>query len=206
MKFVLASGNKKKIAEVRRIIAEISPSSELLSLSEIGFDGDITEDGDTFEANALIKARVPASMGYVGIADDSGICVDALGGAPGVYSARYSGATENADEKNNEKLISELRDVPYENRTAHYACALACVFPDKYGIEPIVTFGTCEGRIVFEPKGQGGFGYDPYFFREEEGKTMAELTAAEKDAISHRGKALRAFAEKIKPILDKIEQ
>ncbi len=206
MKFVLASGNKKKIEEVRRIIAAVSPSSELCSLSDIGFTGEIVEDGDSFEANALIKASVPASMGYVGIADDSGICVDALGGAPGIYSARYSGAVENADEKNNAKLISELRDVPYERRTAHYACALACVFPDSYGIEPIVCFGTCKGKIVFEPKGDGGFGYDPYFYREKEGKTMAELTADEKDAISHRGAALRLFAEKIRPILEEFDK
>lgn len=205
MKFVLASGNKKKIEELRRILFEISPTSELLSLSDIGFHGDIIEDGDTFEKNALIKARVPASMGYVGIADDSGICVDALGGAPGVYSARYSGKG-HTDEKNNAKLISELRDVPYDERTAHYACAVACVFPEEYGIDPIVTCGRCDGKIVFEPKGDGGFGYDPYFFREEEGKTMAELTAQEKDRISHRGEALRGFAEKIRPILKEIEK
>lgn len=205
MKFVLASGNQKKIEEVRRILCEISPESELLSLSDIGFHGDIVEDGDTFEANALIKARVPASMGYIGIADDSGICVDALGGAPGVYSARYSGEG-HTDEKNNAKLISELRNVPYDERTAHYACAVACVFSEEYGIEPIVSCGSCGGKIVFEPKGDGGFGYDPYFFREEEGRTMAELTAEEKDRISHRGEALRGFAEKIRPILKELEK
>ena len=205
MKFVLASGNKKKIEEVRRILCEISPESELLSLSDIGFCGDIVEDGDTFEANALIKASVPASMGYIGIADDSGICVDALGGAPGVYSARYSGEG-HTDEKNNAKLISELRNVPYDERTAHYVCAVACVFPEEYGIEPIVSYGSCGGKIVFEPKGNGGFGYDPYFFREEEGRTMAELTAEEKDSISHRGEALRGFAETIRPILKELEK
>lgn len=205
MKFVLASGNKKKIEELRRILHEISPSAELLSLSDIGFSGDIVEDGDTFEKNALIKARVPASMGYIGIADDSGICVDALGGAPGVYSARYSGEG-HTDEKSNAKLVRELRDVPSEKRTAHYACVIACVFPDKYDIAPIVSEGRCDGRIVLEPKGEGGFGYDPYFFRDAEGKTMAELTADEKDKISHRGEALRGFAEKIRPIIKEFEK
>lgn len=202
MTFVLASNNKKKIAELRRIIKEISDTAELVTLSDIGYTDEIVEDGDTFEKNALIKARVPASLGYIGIADDSGICIDALGGAPGVYSARWSG---DGDEANNDKLLSELGDVPEEKRGAHYACAIACVFPEKLGIEPIVTFGRCYGTIIKERRGDGGFGYDPLFFCPEYGRTMAELTAEEKDAISHRGAALREFAEKIKPIIRTLE-
>lgn len=203
MTFVLASNNKKKIAELRRIIKEISETAELVTLSDIGYTDEIVEDGDTFEKNALIKAKVPASLGYIGIADDSGICIDALGGAPGVYSARWSGM---GDEANNDKLLSELENVPEEERGAHYACAIACVFPEGSGIEPIVTFGKCEGTIIRERRGNGGFGYDPLFFCHQYGRTMAELTAEEKDAISHRGAALREFAEKIKPIIRTLEK
>lgn len=203
MKFVLASNNKKKIAELRRIIEEISPTSELLTLSEIGYTDDIVEDGDTFEANALIKARVPASLGYVGIADDSGLCVDALGGAPGVYSARWSG---EGDEANNDKLLYELRNTPEGERGAHYACAVACVFPEEYGIEPIVCYGECEGIIMRKRVGEGGFGYDPLFYIECYGRTMAQITAEEKDKISHRGNALADFAKKIKPIIEEIDE
>lgn len=205
MKFVLASNNKKKISELRRIIEGIAPSSELCSLSDIGYTDEIVEDGDSFAANALIKAKTAVSLGYIGIADDSGICVDALGGAPGIYSARYSGATENADEKNNEKLLYELRNTPKEARGAHYTCVIACVFPQETGISPIICEGKCFGSIVFsgEERGEGGFGYDPLFLSADyEGKTMAELTAEEKDRVSHRGRALREFAEKIKPVLE----
>ncbi len=203
MKFVLASNNKKKIAEMRRIIAELSPESEILSLSDIGFHSEIVEDGETFRDNAIIKASVPASLGYIGIADDSGICVDALGGRPGVYSARYSGG---GDEKNNEKLLYELRDVPDSERGAHYACAIACVFPEKYKIAPVVAEGECYGRILREYRGSGGFGYDPLFYREEEGCTFGELSPERKDMVSHRGIALRRFTELISPILKEIEE
>lgn len=202
MKFVLASNNKKKIVEMRRIIAELAPGSEILSLSDIGFHGEIVEDGETFRDNAIIKASVPASLGYIGIADDSGICVDALGGRPGVYSARYSGG---GDEENNEKLLYELRDVPDSERGAHYACAIACVFPGKYKIAPVVAEGECYGRILREYRGNGGFGYDPLFYREEEGCTFGELSPERKDMVSHRGIALRRFAELISPILKEIE-
>lgn len=207
MKFVLASNNKKKIAEMRRILCELEPDAEILSLSDIGFDGDIIEDGDSFEKNALIKASVPASLGYIGIADDSGICVDALGGAPGIYSARYSGEdhTPDRDEKNNDKLLYELRDVPDGERGAHYACAIACVFPREYGIEPVVAVGECHGVILHERHGTGGFGYDPLFYRVEEKCTFGELSPEQKDAVSHRGAALRSFAEKIKPILETLK-
>lgn len=203
MKFVLASNNKKKIVEMRRIIAALSPDSEILSLSDIGFSGDIVEDGKTFRENAIIKASVPASLGYIGIADDSGICVDALGGRPGVYSARYSGM---GDEANNEKLLYELRDVPDGERGAHYSCAIACVFPEKYGVAPVIAEGECYGRILREYRGDGGFGYDPLFYRDEEGCTFGELSPEEKDKVSHRGIALSRFAALIRPILKEIEE
>ena len=203
MKFVLASNNKKKIIEMRRILAKIAPTAEILSLSDIGFDGDIVEDGDSFRANAIIKASVPASLGYIGIADDSGLCVDALGGGPGVYSARYSGG---GDGENNEKLLFELRDVPDGERGAHYECAIACVFPEKYGIGPIVAEGECRGVILREYHGDGGFGYDPLFYRVEEGCTFGELSPEDKDKVSHRGIALRRFAELLSPIIEKIEK
>ncbi len=207
MKFVLASNNKKKIAEMRRILCELEPEAEILSLSDIGFDANIAEDGDSFEANAIIKASVPASLGYIGIADDSGLCVDALGGAPGIYSARYSGEdhTPDRDEKNNDKLLYELRDVPDGERGAHYTCAIACVFPKMYEIEPVTAVGECHGTILRERHGEGGFGYDPLFYRAAEGCTFGELSPEQKDAVSHRGKALREFAEKIKPILESIK-
>ncbi len=201
MKFVLASNNKKKISELRRIIAELSPSAEILSLSDIGFSGDIVEDGDSFAANAIIKASVPARLGYIGIADDSGICVDALGGAPGIHSARWSGGN---DEDNNEKLLYELRDVPDTERGAHYACAVACVFPERYGIEPIVAYGECHGRILREYHGTGGFGYDPLFYRDEEECTFGELSPEDKDRVSHRGAALREFSKLIAPVIEQI--
>ncbi len=203
MKLVLASNNKKKIVEMRRILCKVAPGSEILSLSDIGFSGDIVEDGKTFRENAVIKASVPADLGYIGIADDSGICVDALGGRPGVYSARYSGG---GDGENNEKLLYELRDVPDDGRGAHYACAIACVFPEKYGIPPVVAEGECYGRILREYHGDGGFGYDPLFYREEEGCTFGELSPEDKDRVSHRGIALRRFAELISPILEEIEK
>lgn len=203
MKFVLASNNKKKIAEMRRILVKIAPSAEILSLSDIGFTGDIIEDGDSFGANAIIKASVPAGLGYIGIADDSGLCVDALGGGPGIYSARYSGGS---DDDNNEKLLYELRDVPDGERGAHYACAIACVFPEKYGIGSVIAEGECHGRILREYHGDGGFGYDPLFYRDEEGCTFGELSPEAKDAVSHRGVALRKFAAMIAPIIEKIEK
>ena len=197
MKIVLASNNKKKIEELRRILKEISPRAELLSLSDVGYSDEIKEDGNTFEENAIIKASVPASLGYIGIADDSGLCVDALGGAPGIYSARYSG-DGHTDEKNNAKLLYELRDTPDCDRGAHYVCAVACIFPEDTGIAPLISVGECDGVIIREKTGDGGFGYDPLFYSTEAHKTFAELSADEKDSISHRGRALRDMAEKLK--------
>ena len=193
MKIVFASGNEHKVREVRDILRTCPATAELevLSLKDIGFDQDIEENGKTFAENALIKARAVASFGYVCIADDSGLEVDALDGAPGIYSARYTGV-HGTDEDNNALLLKNLENVPDEKRTAHYTCAIACVCPDG---EEFTVMGYCEGVIIRDAKGEGGFGYDPYFYVKEYDKTLAEVTAEEKHAISHRGKALRLFAE-----------
>ncbi len=202
MKMVLASRNQKKIAELRTLLEESFPDLELLSLDDVGIHGDIEENGTTFEENALIKARVAAGTGYIGVADDSGLSVDALGGDPGVYSARYAAkcqfAGDHDDEGNNQCLLYNLRDVPDADRGGAYVCAIACVLPD--GREFTVR-GEARGRILREYHGDGGFGYDPMFYFEEFGKTFAEITPSQKHAVSHRGKAIRAFAEKLKELL-----
>ncbi len=193
MKIVFASGNAHKIREVKEILqaSAATASLEVLSLKDIGFFEDIEETGTTFEENALIKARAVAARGYICFADDSGLEVDALDGAPGIYSARYTGE-HGTDEDNNKLLLKNLEQVPDEKRTAHYTCAIACVFPDgrEFTVRDI-----CEGIIIREARGNGGFGYDPYFYVKEYNKTLAEVTAEEKHAISHRGKALRLFAD-----------
>ena len=190
MRLVFASNNAGKIREVAKILNEcFEEDVTLLSLKDIGFFDDIVEDGDTFEANALIKARTVARLGYLCIADDSGLEVDALGGAPGIYSARYSGGHGN-DKENNLLVLKNLEGVPDEKRTARFTCAIACVTPEG---EEFTVKASCEGRILHAEEGDGGFGYDPLFYVEEYGKTLASVTAEEKNAISHRGKALRAF-------------
>ena len=199
MKFVLASRNRKKIEELRTLLSEELDGVEILSLDDIGYFDEIEEDGTTFEENALIKARVAAKSGIIGIADDSGLAVDALGGEPGVYSARYAAkcnfAGDHDDEGNNQCLLYNLQSVPDEERTGAYVCAVACVFPD--GREFVVR-GESRGRLLREYHGTGGFGYDPLFYFEEFQKTFAEVSPAEKNAVSHRGKAIRAFAKKLK--------
>ncbi len=193
LKLVLASRNKKKIAELETLLGALSSKVQVLSLDDIGFTDDIVEDGDTFAANSLIKASVPARLGYIGVADDSGLAVDALGGAPGVYSARYSGEGAS-DGDNNKKLLSALADVPDEKRTARFCTVVTCAFPDGTNFQ---VEGVCEGRILHEPMGEGGFGYDPLFYYEPFDKSFAELTPDEKNAVSHRGKAMRAFVLKL---------
>lgn len=205
MKFVLASNNIKKISEMRRILEKIVPGVELLSLADVGYIYDIEENGKTFTENALIKARIPASLGYIGIADDSGLVVDALGGAPGVYSARYAGDGHD-DKANKAKLLRELDGVVDENRTAHFICVIACVFPESYGISPIICEGRCDGIITREEHGEGGFGYDPLFYVPSGGATFAEIPPERKNEISHRGRALRAFAEAIASLLGDLEE
>ena len=193
MKMVLASRNAHKIAELQAILSQFIEGIEILSLDDVGIYGEIEEDGESFAENALIKASAAAKSGYIGIGDDSGLQVDALGGAPGIYSARYAGEHGN-DAANNTLLLKNLEGV--ENRSARFVCALACVFPD--GAEPISVFGTAEGEIISEYRGEGGFGYDPLFYFPPLDKTFAELTAEEKNKISHRSNAIRLFAEALR--------
>ena len=198
MKIVLASSNKKKITELRAILSSALEGTdvEVITLKEAGIDGEIEENGVTFEENALIKARVAASTGMIGVADDSGLVVKALDGAPGVYSARYSGEHGN-DKANNEKLLRELEGA--NDRSAHFACCIACVFPDDRA--PIIAEGRVDGVILHAERGEGGFGYDPLFYVEKFGKTLAEMTPEEKNSISHRGNALRSFAKEFKSVI-----
>ena len=190
---VVASTNPGKIVEVRQIFAALPLS--LLTAEDVGSWPVVEESGDTYLANALLKARaVAAFTGRPALADDSGIEVDALDGAPGVHSARYAGE-QASDEDNNTKLIAALDGVPPEGRTARYRCVAVLVTPEG---QEVAGIGSCEGRIGFEPRGSGGFGYDPWFVPQGETRTMAELTPEEKHAISHRGKALRGLADKLR--------
>ena len=178
MKIVLASRNKKKIAELQTLLGEYIEGIEILSLDDVGILGEIEENGNSFSENALIKARAAASSGYIGIGDDSGLEVDALGGAPGIYSARYAGG-HGDDEANNQLLLKNLEDKT--DRSARFICALACVYPD--GREDICVIGKAEGEIISEYRGEGGFGYDPLFYFPPLGKTFGELSAEEKKEI-----------------------
>ncbi len=197
MKIVLASRNKKKKAELQTLLSQHIDSIEILSLDDVGIYGEIEEDGVTFEENALIKARAAAESGYIGVGDDSGLEVDALGGEPGVYSARYAGE-HGDDEANNDLLLKNLENK--DDRSARFVCCIACVFPEKYGIEPIVVRGYVEGEILKERQGDGGFGYDPLFYFKEFGKTLAQVSPDEKNSVSHRANAIRSFAEKLKTL------
>ena len=193
MKIVLASQNKKKIVELRTILGEILPEVEVLSLADAGIEGDIVEDGDTFEANALIKARAAAASGYIGVGDDSGLCVEALGGAPGVYSARYAG--EHGDDEANLDLILENMKGRTDRRAA-FVCCIACVFPD--GSEPIVAHGRVDGELLEARDGEGGFGYDPIFYYPPFGASFGVTSAEQKNTVSHRARALEAFAKALR--------
>lgn len=197
MKIVLASRNKKKKAELQTLLSQYIENIEILSLDDVGIYDEIVEDGDTFEDNAIIKARVASATGYIGVGDDSGLEVDALDGAPGVYSARYAGE-HGDDEANNDLLLKNLEDKA--DRSARFVCCIACVFPEKYGISPITVRGYVEGEILKERRGEGGFGYDPLFYCPLVGKTLAEVTAEEKNKVSHRGNAVFAFAERLKSL------
>lgn len=199
MDFLIATHNMKKRDELQRILSPLGVY--VLTADEAGVDlTDVEETGTTFEENALLKARSGCKEGKMPcIADDSGLCVDALDGAPGVYSARFAGEHGN-DDKNNEKLLSLLSDVPPEKRTARFVSTVACVFPDG---RELVVRGECEGKIGYEKRGENGFGYDPLFYVGE--RTFAEFTPEEKDAVSHRGNALRALTEALPAYLDKGE-
>ncbi len=194
MKIIIATHNKHKLQEMSRILSPMG--YEVVTDTDIGIElSDVEENGKTFLDNARIKAESGCKeSGLPCIADDSGLCVDALGGAPGVFSARYSGV-HGDDDGNNRKLLSELEGVPTEKRTAHFACAICVSFPD--GSEVTAT-GKCEGYIGYEKKGSNGFGYDPLFMVGE--RSLAEMSADEKDAISHRGNALKEL-QKILPIV-----
>ena len=190
MKLVLATKNSGKVVEFRRLLEELGATNlEVVGLDSFPEIGDIEETGKTFEENSLLKARTISKLtGLSALADDSGICVDALNGAPGLYSARYSG---NGDAANNQKLLEALKDVPDEKRTAYFICVAAFVRPD--GFEKVEE-GRFYGKILHEVVGSGGFGYDPLFQPDGLNCSSAELSAEEKDAISHRGKAMRAIA------------
>ena len=194
MKVVLASRNKHKIGELQALLSKHVPSVEVLSLDDIGFEGDIEENGETFEENAYAKAYAVAQRGYIGLGDDSGLAVRALGGAPGIYSARYAGEHGN-DAANNELLLKNLSNET--DRYAEFVCVIACVFPDDVD-NALYCRGVTSGRIIDEYRGEGGFGYDPLFSYEPMGKTYAEMTADEKNLISHRGKATEILGEKLK--------
>lgn len=197
MRIVVATGNNHKLAEIRAILTGLPV--ELVAMGELGVPEPV-EDGDTFEANALIKARACVAVtGLPALADDSGLEVDALDGAPGVFSARYAGPGA-ADTANNAKLVAALADLPAEARTARFVCAAVLALPD--GREQVVR-GTMEGRIVDDPRGPHGFGYDPHFVSDAagDGRTNGELTPAEKDAISHRGAAFRALRPHVERLL-----
>ncbi len=185
---VLATGNAGKIRELSAMLAEHVPGIRVLGLADFPEIGDIAETGTTFEENARIKAvAVAAATGLVAVADDSGLSVDALGGAPGVYSARYSGA-DATDEKNVVKLLGALADVPDAQRGCHFACVMLAVTP---GGQELLGRGAWQGRVAHAPAGSGGFGYDPVFFDEELGLTAAEMDAQVKNSRSHRGLAVR---------------
>ncbi len=199
MELVLASRNKKKIAEMEALLGKHIPGVRILSLDDIGYVGDIVENGESYEENALIKARTAATAcadRYATVADDSGLSVDALGGAPGVYSARYAGEGHN-DADNNALLLKNLAHIPAAERTARFVCTIALHLPD--GREFTVRSETA-GLIIDDARGEGGFGYDPYFYYEPFGKTFSELSADEKNAISHRGKAVEKLADIMKHI------
>ncbi|WKN49678.1 RdgB/HAM1 family non-canonical purine NTP pyrophosphatase [Nocardioides sp. Arc9.136] len=191
MKVFLASRNAKKLAEMERIMREHAPAIEVVGLDDVPAYDEPVEDQPTFEGNALLKARAGlAATGLPSLADDSGICVDALNGMPGVLSARWSGPPKS-DERNNELLLAQLSDVPDERRGAHFTCAVAFCHPGG----ELVVHGRMDGRVLHGVRGTGGFGYDVLFEADDHpGRSTAELTREDKDAISHRGRALREIA------------
>lgn len=231
---VLASNNRKKIAELETLLAALSSNNaensasasgyseiKVKTLADIGYTTPIEETGITFEENSLIKAATPAKLGYIGIADDSGLTVDYLNGAPGVYSARYAG--ENADdEKNKAKLLRELESVPYEKRGGAFVCTMSLVLPDecdiviprewristelseKSGIpseRAMIVRGECRGFILEQEHGIGGFGYDPLFYYPEFDETFASVDGDKKNSVSHRGRAMSIFIPRLLKLL-----
>ncbi|MFI7640881.1 RdgB/HAM1 family non-canonical purine NTP pyrophosphatase [Nonomuraea sp. NPDC049400] len=194
MKIVLATRNAGKIAELRRILAGF----DIVGLEEFPSIGEVAETGLTFEENALLKAHAVAQgSGLPAVADDSGLCVDVLGGMPGVFSARWSGR-HGDDQANLDLLLAQVSDVPAGKLSAHFACAAALALPSG---ETRVVEGTLPGHLVTSPRGSNGFGYDPIFVPDGEERTTAEMSPEEKDEISHRGRAFRALAPLVRELL-----
>ena len=187
MKLILASNNKNKLREFRQLVKDLP--IELISQKEAGCDFEVEETGTTFEENAFLKASaVTNATGCAAVADDSGLCVDALNGEPGIYSARYGLGHEASDTERYQYLLKKLEGI--KNRSARFVCCICCTFPDGRVLK---SHGECEGEILLRPEGDGGFGYDPVFHPLCTEKGMAQLTPEEKNAISHRGNALRIF-------------
>jgi len=196
---LVATTNQGKFAEVQAFLKSLP--LRIISLKGLVNPPAVVEDGQTFEENALKKARTLAEFsGLLTLADDSGLEVDALGGAPGIYSARYAG--EEGDDRNNEKLLGELKGVPADRRTARFVCALALCLSGAEGGKEWTVRESCEGRIALALKGSNGFGYDPLFFYPPFGKTFGEIRRETKATVSHRGKALKRLAEKLSTLVD----
>jgi XTP/dITP diphosphohydrolase len=201
VKVVVATRNRHKVKEIGVLLAEAGLAIETVTIDEIAPGAELVENEETFEGNALAKARqASVACGLPAIADDSGIEADALGGAPGVRSARWAGEPCD-DVRNNEKMLSEMMRVPSEKRTARYRCAAAFVDPGT-GSERVCT-GACEGVLLTAPRGGGGFGYDPLFLIPSLGQTMAEITLDEKNKLSHRATAFRSLAQSLRQALAK---
>lgn len=197
MRIIFATGNENKMREIREILGDLG--FEIVSMKEAGISVDIVEDGETFEENAMIKAKAVSKLcNDIVLADDSGLEVDYLDKAPGIYSARFMGEDTSYDIKN-QAIIDKLEGVPKEKRTARFVCAIAAVLPSG---KKISTRGTIEGMIGYEIKGENGFGYDPIFYVEEFGCTTAEISPEEKNKVSHRGNALRAMRKELLSIYE----
>ena len=194
MKLIIASNNAHKVSEIKAILGCFY--DEILSLREAGIDMDVVEDADTFEGNALKKAREVFAVADADavLSDDSGLMVDALGGAPGVYSARYAGEGHD-DAANNAKLLDALKDVPGEKRTARIRTSVALI---RRGMPAVTADGSVEGVILHSPQGENGFGYDPLFYYEPLKKSFAQLTPEEKNSVSHRRRALESLCDKLR--------
>lgn len=191
-RLILASNNAKKLKELRAILADTGV--EVIPQREAGCDFEVEETGETFEENAYLKASaVTKATGEAAIADDSGLCVDALDGAPGVYSARFTGNHADSDEVRNRFLLEKLKDA--EQRSARFVSCICCTLPNG---DILRSRGECEGEILRAPRGENGFGYDPVFLVKSAGRSMAELSAEEKNRISHRAVALRRFQEELR--------
>lgn len=196
MEFVAATNNPKKLAEIQRILE--AEGHTVVSLEQAGVVSEPEETGETFADNAVLKAKAAClASGKPAIGDDSGLAVDALDGAPGVYSARFAGPQHN-DADNNKKMLYLLERTPYAKRTAHFVCVVALYMPDGSGMQ---VEGRCDGRIGFAPSGENGFGYDPLFYVGD--TSFAEMQASHKDELSHRGVALRRFVQELPPLLEK---